>query len=176
MNTGRILWLSGLVSITLCAACSSRQPSQQEKTDTAVTGQRMVGELERLGKNGQDFIVLGVDAPGFDQLTLNQKKLAYYLYRAAIAGHTILDQQNHRYALEIRNLLEAIYLHSEGLDPQIKAAVHDYLKYIWINHGPYDHDSHVKTLPNDLTFPMLQQAAEHAQTVAQHTVDGRGCE
>ncbi len=122
----------------------------------------MVGELERLGKNCQDFIVLGVDAPGFDALALRQKLLAYYLYRAAIAGHTIADQQNHRHALEIRVLLETIYLHSDGMDPQIKGAVLDYLKYIWINHGPYDHDSHVKTLPNFLTFETLQRAAEYA--------------
>ena len=132
--------------------------------DTTVTAKRMVGELERLGKNGNDFIVLGVDAPGFDQLTLRQKQLAYYLYRAAIAGHTLVDQQNHRYALEIRTLLETIYLNAEGMDPRVKDAVHDYLKYIWINHGPYDHDSHVKTLPNTLTFEMLVQAAGYAQS------------
>ena len=123
----------------------------------------MVGELERLGKNGQDFIVLGVDAPGFDQLMLKQKVLAYYLYRAAIAGHTLVDQQNHRHALEIRTFLETIHLNSEGGEPRAREAVLDYLKYIWINHGPYDHDSHVKTLPNDLTCEMLQQAADYAQ-------------
>ena len=38
-----------------------------------MTARRMVGELERLGENGRDFIVLGVDAPEFDQLTLKQK-------------------------------------------------------------------------------------------------------
>ncbi len=128
-----------------------------------VTSNPMVGELERLGKNGQDFIVLGVDAPGFDQLALNQKLLAYYLYRAAIAGHTIADQQNHRHALEIRTLLETIFLNSAGMPAQVKEAVLDYLKYIWINHGPYDHDSHVKTLPNYLTYELLRQAAEWAQ-------------
>jgi dipeptidyl-peptidase-3 len=127
-----------------------------------VAGKRMVGELERLGKNGQDFIVLGVDAPGFDLLDLPQKKLAYYLYRAAIAGHTIAEQQNHRHALEIRTLLETILLSSEGMPPPIRDAVLDYLKYCWINHGPYDHDTHVKTLPNSLTFEMLRQAAEYA--------------
>jgi dipeptidyl-peptidase-3 len=122
----------------------------------------MVGELERLGKHGQDFIVLGIDAPGFEELTLSQKRLAYYLYRAAIAGHTLADQQNHRHALEIRALLETIYLNSEGMPPHLKEAVLDYLKYIWINHGPYDHDAHVKTLPNYLTREMLQQAADWA--------------
>jgi len=128
-----------------------------------MTAKRMVGELERLGKNGEDFIVLGVDAPGFDELSHKQKVLAYYLYRAAIAGHTLIDQQNHRHAMEIRGLLESIYLNSEGMEPRVKGAVHDYLKYVWINHGPYDHDSHVKTPPNYLTYEMLRQAAEFAQ-------------
>ena len=126
----------------------------------------MVGELERLGKNEQDFLVLGLDAPGFEKLTLRQKVLVYYLYRAAIAGHTIADQQNHRHALEIRNLLEGIYQSSEGMNPELKTAVLDYLKYIWINHGPYDHDSHTKTLPNYLTPEDLKQAAEHAGPAA----------
>lgn len=127
-----------------------------------VNGERKVGELERLGKNGLDFIILGVDAPGFDQLAPSRKKLAYYLYRAAIAGHTIADQQNHRHALEIRKLLETIYRNSEGMPAPVREGVLDYLKYIWINHGPYDHDTHVKTLPNTLTFEMLRSAAEFA--------------
>jgi dipeptidyl-peptidase-3 len=123
----------------------------------------MVGELERLGKNGEDFLVLGVDAPGFAALTRDQKVLSYYLYRAAIAGHLIADDQNHRCAIEIRNMLEEIFRHSEGMDGKVRNAVHDYLKYLWINHGPYDHDSHVKTLPNYLTPELLKQAAEYAQ-------------
>ncbi len=159
----RTLSLPLLVSCMFIVACTSRESSQQGRVESALNTKRMVGELERLGKSGQDFIVLGVDAPGFDQLRPTQKLLAYYLYRAAIAGHTLADQQNHRYALEIRTLLETIYLHSEGMEPRIKQAVLDYLKYIWINHGPYDHDSHVKTLPNYLTYEMLQQAAEYAQ-------------
>jgi len=152
-----------LVSCTLVLACSSYRTVEKQKAENAVTAKRMVGELERLGKNGQDFIVLGVDAPGFDQLAIKQKLLAYYLYRAAVAGHTLIDQQNHRYALEIRTLLETIYLFSKGMEPQLQEAVLDYLKYIWINHGPYDHDSHVKTLPNYLTYERLQKAAEYAQ-------------
>jgi len=123
---------------------------------------RRVGELERLGKNEQDFLVLGIDAPGFDKLAQRQKVLLYYLYRAAIAGNELADQQNHRHALEIRALLEQIFLHSEQMDSALRTAVLDYLKYIWINHGPYDHDSHVKTLPNYLTAEGLARAAEHA--------------
>jgi len=150
--------LSWLVMTTWgLAACSS--PDKQAET----TGKKMVGELERLGKDGRDWIVLGADAPGFDALTLSQKKLAYYLYRAAIAGDEIMYQQNHRHALEIKHLLEAIYLNRPGLPEDVQRAVHEYLKYIWINHGNYNAAQGTKFLPNTLTFEMLQQAAEHAQ-------------
>src|SRR4029450_3859210 len=150
-----------LMGCGLVAACSSNKNAETGKLGISVRTKRMVGELERLGKNEQDFLVLGLDAPGFEKLTLRQKALVYYLYRAAIAGHTIADQQNHRHAREIRNLLEGIYQSSEGMNPKLKTAVHDYLKYIWINHGPYDHDSHTKTLPNYLTPEDLKQAAEY---------------
>ncbi|MGH9461331.1 MAG: dipeptidyl-peptidase 3 family protein, partial [Vicinamibacteria bacterium] len=124
---------------------------------------RMIGELERLGTDGRDWLILGAEAEGFENLTLEQKKLAYYLYRAAVAGNDIFYVQNHRYALEIKALLEAIYLNADGLRPETKDAVHDYLKYIWINHGQYDAVEGTKVVPNALTFPMLSEAAEHAQ-------------
>lgn len=139
--------------VALVASCAKKQQKDQ----------RMIGELERLGPNGRDYLVLGVDAPGFETLIPQQKEFAYYLYRAAIAGNDIMYEQNHRYALEIKNLLEAIYLNRDGLDSDITAAVHDYLKYIWINHGNYEHYSHEKFVPNTLTPDMLKKAAAHVQ-------------
>ncbi|HEV8132587.1 MAG TPA: hypothetical protein VGQ81_15180 [Acidobacteriota bacterium] len=121
-----------------------------------------VGELERLGNDGQDILVLGVKARGFEKLSLPQKKLAYLLYRAAIAGNDIFTDQAHRYALEIKDLLEQIYLHSQGIPPATLRAVHDYLKYLWINHGQYGANSHTKYVPNTLTFEKLKQAAARA--------------
>ncbi len=156
-------WISLLVLAVVSCNRGREAAPVAERAGTSGKA-KMIGELERLGKSGQDFLILGIDAPGFDSLTLRQKRLAYYFYRAAIAGNTIADQQNHRYALEIRNLLEAIYLHSQGMDPKTRDAVHDYLKYIWVNHGPYDHDSHVKTLPNYLTPELLEEAAAYAQS------------
>ena len=93
-----------------------------------LSNEKMIGELERLGKDGRDWLVLGAEAEGFEKLSLTQKKLAYYLYRAAIAGNDIFYVQNHRHAIGIKNLLEGIHLHSEGLDKPTASAVHDYLK------------------------------------------------
>jgi dipeptidyl-peptidase-3 len=122
----------------------------------------MVGELERLGPDGTDAIVLGVDASGFADLPTDRKIFAYYLYRAAIAGDNIMYHQNHRDALEIKDLLEAIVTHSEGMAKDLRDAVLDYLKYIWIHHGQYHHYSHVKFLPNKLTPEGLREAARYA--------------
>src|SRR5262245_4472382 len=127
-----------------------------------VTSARSAVELERLGLDGMDYLVLGIEAPGFEELTPRQRVLAYFLYRAAVAGDRIFTAQNHRHALEIVEMVETIHLNSDGLEPDVRAAVHDYLKYLWINHGQYDHDNHVKFVPRLLTPAMLAAAARHA--------------
>jgi hypothetical protein len=87
-----------------------------------------LGELERLGPDGMDYLVLGVETRGFEDLTARQRVLAYYLYRAAVAGHLIFTSQSHRYALEIQQLMESLYLHREHLQPDQTEAVLEYLK------------------------------------------------
>src|SRR6185503_4664998 len=122
----------------------------------------MARELERLGPDGMDYLVLGLDAPGFAELTPRRKALAYLLSRAAIAGDRIFTDQCHRHAQEIVELIEEIHLHGDGLPGPAREAVHDYLKYLWINHGPYDADHHGKYAPRLLTPETLETAAAHA--------------
>ncbi len=142
--------------------------------------QKMTGELERLGPGGRDVLVLGAEAPGFEALPVEKKILAYYLYRAAIAGDTIMYMQTHRDALEIKTLFEALYTHSEGLDPAIKAAIHEYIKLIWIHHGQYHHYNHMKIVPRGFTMKELRTAVSVAlengaeiETRAGETVDAK---
>lgn len=123
---------------------------------------RRVGELERLGPNRDEVLVLGVEAPGFEGLSREQRLLSYYLYRAAIPGNRIAYLQAHRDAHEIKTLLEEVFLHSEGLDEGLRGAVHEHLKLVWIHHGPYDHYSHTKFTPHALTPEGLRRACEHA--------------
>lgn len=147
-----LILVLGLMLFTTWTACAKKQEQPG----------RMVGELERLGKDGLDYLILGVDAPGYEALTPDQRKFAYYLYRAAIAGNDIMTDQSHRHALEIKQLLQQIYLHPAGIDEETLTAVLDYLKYIWINHGQYDQYNHTKFTPNYLTPEMLRQAAHKA--------------
>lgn len=122
----------------------------------------MVGELERLGPGGSEVMVLGVESPGFDDLSAGQRVLAYYLYRAAIAGNAIAYRQCHRHAYTIKQLLEVVLERSDGLESPLRDAVHDYLKLVWIHHGQYNHYTHTKFVPETLTPGGLRTAARHA--------------
>lgn len=61
-----------------------------------------------------DIQVLRYQVPGFADLSLNQKKLVYYLTEAALQGRDILTDQNCKYNLQVRQTLEALYTSYKG--------------------------------------------------------------
>ncbi len=113
--------------------------------------------LEQVG----NFAVVQLYADGFEQLTKGEKILAYYLAQAAIAGRDIFYDQNHRYGLEIRDLLEEIYMHREGIDPELFKKLSTYLKLFWMNNGNYNDRTKLKFVP-DFSFEDLEGAAQIA--------------
>jgi dipeptidyl-peptidase-3 len=128
----------------------------------ASTEKPLLGELERLGPGGREALVIGVEAPGFEALSASEKRFAYLMYRAALPGNAIAYAQAHRDADAIVRLLEAAFAHSDGLDPAIRTALHDYLKLVWLHHGQYNHHTHHKFVPAGLTPQMLAEAVRHA--------------
>jgi len=135
----------------------------QSQTGMSQTAMSPARELERLGEGGREVLVLGVDVQGFDKLRPHQRKFAYYLYRAAIAGNDIAYLQNHRFALDIKELLEVLYLNRQGMDEATVGGIEDYLKQVWVNHGQYRHWDHAKFVPAKLTFGQLQKAVKVAK-------------
>ena len=83
-----------------------------------------------------DLQILRYRVPGFEELSLKQKELIYYLSQAALEGRDILFDQNGKYNLQIRHLLEAAYLHFEGdrTTEEFKA-LEVYLKRVWFASG-----------------------------------------
>ena len=61
-----------------------------------------------------DLQILRYRVPGFEQLSLRQKMLVYYLSEAALEGRDILFDQYGKYNLQIRRLLETLYVHFNG--------------------------------------------------------------
>jgi len=95
-----------------------------------------------------DIEVLRYEVPEFDQLTLQQKKMLYYLTQAAQYGRDIIWDQNGRYNLQIRHLLEPVYTSYKG-DRNSKdfKAFEKYLKQVWFGNGIHHHYSTDKFTP-----------------------------
>jgi dipeptidyl-peptidase-3 len=87
-----------------------------------------------------DVKVLRYQIPGFDQLSLDQKKLVYYLTQAGLAGRDIIWDQNYRHNLTIRAALENIvknYDQDQSSD-EWKSFM-EYTKRVWFANGIHHH-------------------------------------
>ena len=95
-----------------------------------------------------DIEVLRYKVPDFENLTPQQRIFIYYLTEAALWGRDILWDQNNRYNLDIRNLLEAVYTNYDGDrdTPEFKA-FETYVKQVWFGNGIHHHYSTDKFVP-----------------------------
>lgn len=88
----------------------------------------------------EDLQLLRYRLEGFEQLSLYQKKLIYYLSKATLYGRDITFDQFGKYNLRIRKLLETIYT-EQGIDHDTAdfKAMEIYLKRVWFSNGIYHH-------------------------------------
>ena len=95
-----------------------------------------------------DLQLLRYRVNGFDDLSLRQKTLVYYLSEAALEGRDILFDQNGKYNLRIRRLLEAVYTGYQG-DRATDGfrALEVYLKRVWFSNGIHHHYACDKFVP-----------------------------
>ena len=95
-----------------------------------------------------DVQILRYQVPGWDQLSLRQKQLAYYLTQAGLAGRDIMWDQNYRHNLAIRKLLETIYTSYTGNHDALGwRRFESYLKRIWFANGIHHHYANTKFVP-----------------------------
>lgn len=122
--------------MTLTTACGT-------KTATETT-EHIEWQVDRF----DDIRVLQYRVDGFDSLSVDQKKLVYYLSQAALTGRDILFDQNFKYNLPIRRLLETAYTSYGGdrTSADFKA-LETYLKKVWFANGIHHHYSEDKFTP-----------------------------
>ena len=95
-----------------------------------------------------DLQMLRYQVHGFEQLSLQQKLYVYYLSEASLCGRDILWDQNGRYNLRIRHLLETVYTRYEGdRKSEDFRAFEVYLKRVWFSNGIHHHYACDKFLP-----------------------------
>ena len=111
-------------SILLLISCNSAPQSEASTT------------LEQFA----DLKVIQYEIPGFEQLSLKQKKLVYYLSQAGLEGRDIMYDQNYRHNLSIRIAFENIYQnYTDDKTTALWGHFENYLKRLWFSNGIHHH-------------------------------------
>ena len=119
-----------------------------------------------------DVKVLRYQIPGFEDLTLNEQKLVYYMTQAGLEGRDIMWAQNYRHNLEIREALEKIFTDYPGArDNDQWMAFETYLKRVWFSNGIHHHYSNDKIMP-EFSQEYLMELLDDAQA----TLEGEAFE
>lgn len=123
-----------------------------------------------------DLQILRYRVPGFEDLSLKQKELVYYLTEAALQGRDILFDQNGKYNLTIRRMLEAVYTGYKGdkNTPDFKA-MEVYLKRVWFSNGIHHHYGSEKFVPR-FTPEFFRQAVQSVDAATLPLAEGQTVE
>lgn len=130
-------------------SCGEQAPASDNST--SIPESKTVSDENGFVWQTETFADLGIlryKIPGFDKLTLQQKKLVYYLTQAGLAGRDIMYDQNYRHNLTIRRALEKMVKNYDG-DKSTRAwyDLHSYAKRVWFANGIHHHYSMDKILP-----------------------------
>ena len=119
-----------------------------------------------------DIEVLRYKVPDFENLPLSQKLLISHLNEAALAGRDILWDQNNKYNLSLRSMLENVYNNFSG-DRNGKEfkAFEKYLKQVWFANGIHHHYSMDKFTPEFSETFLREQVSLLPESIRPQNVD-----
>ena len=128
------------IAITLSCAGPEAQLETEDKTESS--------DFQWQTEQFADLKILRYQVPGFDQLSIKQKELVYYLTQAGLSGRDIIYDQNHRFNLSIRRAIEGIITHYQGDKTSSEwLAFEVYAKRFWFSNGIHHHYSNQKFQP-----------------------------
>jgi len=140
----RFIAVSAALLLTACGQEQAPVDATDAASDLAATPEFQV-HVDRFA----DVEVLRYEVPGFDELSLQEKKLAYYLSQAALSGRDIIFDQNYEHNLRIRKLLSAVVgTYSGDRNGEDFASLLEYAKRVWYANGIHHHYSTDKMLPD----------------------------
>ena len=154
-----------------CAAFALLTACSGSKTTTAEAD-----KFDYTVEQFADLQILRYRVPGFEDLSLKQKELVYYLTEAALQGRDILFDQNGKYNLTIRRMLEAVYTGYKGdkNTPDFKA-MEVYLKRVWFSNGIHHHYGSEKFVPG-FTPEFFRQAVQSVDAATLPLAEGQTVE
>ena len=153
-----------MISALLTTAACPMNAGKQDAPSAADA--RKEKKFEYSNERFADLQMLRYKVEGFEDLTLKQKTFIYYLQEAALYGRDILFDQNGKYNLRIRKMLEDVYVNYQG-DKESKnfKALEEYLKRVWFSNGIHHHYGSEKFVPG-FTRKWLQDAVNCSDEIA----------
>lgn len=137
-----------MISSLMTMSCSNISKEQNIEKDTFEYANERFADIQMLRYKVRDF----------DSLTLKQKTFIYHLQEAALYGRDILFDQNGKYNLRIRKMLEDVYTNYNGdRDDKDFVAFETYLKRIWFSNGIHHHYASDKFAPGFSKEWLLKQ-------------------
>lgn len=131
-------------SALLVSSCSS-----EESHSTDHDQKEIQVENDAIVDRFADIEVLRYEINDFDKLSLDQKKLVYYMSQAGLAGRDIIYDQNNPFNLEIRNAIEHIIeVKAEQEETEDWNNFMTYAKQIWFANGIHHHYGMDKIMPS----------------------------
>ncbi len=144
----KFLPLAFLALLTLFSCGNNAKKDKTTETVQADSTPVATTEFDYVVDTFADIEVMRYQIPGWNKLTLKEKKLVYYLTQAGLAGRDILWDQFYEYNLEIRHALEQIYTQYEGdKNTEDWKNFVTYLKQVWFANGIHHHYSNDKFVP-----------------------------
>ena len=129
---------------SLISACSNTNTPKQAASSSATAD----SNFKVMAESFADLQLLRYQIPGWEELSLQQKTLAYYLYEAALSGRDMYYDQANKYGLTLRKTIEAIYGSYKGdkTTPDWKK-FEEYAGRLWFSTGNHHHYSKDKFIP-----------------------------
>ncbi len=144
MKLNKILLFIGVV-ITMIAC--KKDPNVQDQI-TQQNQEVAEEKFDHVVEQFADLKILRYQIPGWDNLTLKEQKLVYYLTQAGLSGRDIMWDQNYRHNLTIRKALEKIYTsYEDDRNSKDWKAFETYVKRVWFSNGIHHHYSNDKIKP-----------------------------
>ncbi len=138
-----LFFIAVFISIIAC----KKDPNVQDQINTQdqeVTEEKFEYVVEQFA----DLKILRYQIAGWDNLTLKEQKLVYYLTQAGLSGRDIMWDQNYRHNLTIRKVLEKIYTsYEDDRNSKDWKAFETYVKRVWFSNGIHHHYSNDKIKP-----------------------------
>ncbi|MCM4155452.1 dipeptidyl peptidase 3 [Gramella sp. AN32] len=138
-----ILMLATTLALISCNDQDKKEPLEDE--NEMASNENFEVKVDEFA----DLKILRYQIPGWEDLSLKEQKLVYYLTQAGLAGRDIMWDQNYRHNLKIREALENIYVNYEGDKASEEwENFETYLKRIWFSNGIHHHYSNAKIKPD----------------------------